>query len=85
MVERGVAVFWAAFLLSSVYKDMCYAGQCYWKVVFLSSPTAVDLWIHKWSQNAIRNSAFGTEQKATSLMIKTLHFRELTPRREHEN
>ena len=84
-VEQGVAVFWAAFLLFYVCKDKRYAGQCYWKAITLPSPTAVDLWIHKCSQNAIRNSAFGTEQKATSLMIKTLHFRELTPQREHEN
>jgi len=84
MVELGVAVFWTAFLLFHVYKDG-YPEHCYWKAIILPSPTTVDLWIHKRSQNAIRNNAFGTERKATSLMIKTLYFKELTPQREQEN
>lgn len=87
-VHGGVAgscFFGQPFLLSHIYIDMCYTGQYYLKAIILLSPTAVDLWIHKRSQNVIRNSSFGTKQKGISFMINTLHFRDLTPQRDHEN
>jgi len=82
VVEQGRK----SFVLSS-----CSPGPCLQKIgailgtiygeqsFFPPSISAVHFWIHKQSQNAIGNSAFGTEQKATYLMIKTLHLGNLSP------